>query len=60
MLVQARDSLRSSAPVYARGVAMLEGLLRDGGSALYLPAWRGELGHELELVVAALEGREQP
>jgi hypothetical protein len=60
ILVQARDSLRSSAPVYARGVAMLDRLLRDGGSALYLPVWRGQLRHELELIIAALEGREQP
>ena len=38
---------------------MLESLLRNGGSALYLPVWRGELRHRLELTIAALEGRDQ-
>ena len=37
---------------------MLEGILRSGGSALYLPTWHGELSHRLELIVAALEGRD--
>ena len=59
-LAQVQELLRSSTPVYARGVAILEALLRDGGSALYLPARRGELGHELELTIAALKGGEQP
>jgi hypothetical protein len=36
-------------------MAMLEELLRDGGSPLYAPAWRGALKYELELVLAALE-----
>jgi hypothetical protein len=58
-LVQVRELLRSSAPVYARGVAMLERLLRDAGSALYLPARRTELNHKLGLIIAALEGRVQ-
>ena len=58
-LVQVRELLRSSAPVYARGVAMLEGLLRDAGSPLYLPVRRAELNHTLGLILAALEGREQ-
>jgi hypothetical protein len=57
-LVQVRELLRSSAPVYARGVAMLEGLLRDGGSPLHLPVRQGELSHKLGLIIAALEGRE--
>jgi hypothetical protein len=60
LLIQVRELLRSTAPVYARGVAMLEDLLGDGGSALYLPVRRAELSHELELIIAALEGREQP
>jgi hypothetical protein len=57
-LVQVWELLRSSAPVYARGVAMLEGLLRDGASPLYLPLRRGELSHKLGLIIAALQGRE--
>ena len=38
---------------------MLEGLLRDAGSPLYLPVRRAELNHTLGLILAALEGREQ-
>jgi hypothetical protein len=60
LLIEVVDLLRSSAPVYARGVAMLKKLLGDGGSPLYLPARPRDLSHELELIVAALEGREQP
>jgi hypothetical protein len=59
LLIRVRELLRSTAPVYARGVAMLEDLLSDGGSALYMPVRRAELSHELELIIAALEGREQ-
>jgi hypothetical protein len=58
-LAQVRELLRSGAPIYARGVAMLEGLLTEGGSALYLPHRRGELSHELELILTALEGQDQ-
>jgi hypothetical protein len=58
-LAQVRELLRSGGPIYARGVAMLAGLLRDGGSALYLPHRRGELTHELELIIGALEGQDQ-
>jgi hypothetical protein len=54
-LAQVVELLRSTAPVYCQGMAMLAWLLRDGGSALYAPAWRGALRYELELVVAALE-----
>jgi hypothetical protein len=32
-------------------------MLRDGGSPLYLRMRPGELCHELELVMAGLEGR---
>ena len=60
LLIQIGDLLRSSAPVYAQGVARLEILLKDGGSPLYTPAWRGALSHELEMIVAALEGRGRP
>lgn len=41
-------------------MAMLEELLRDGGGPLYSPTWRGALSRELELIIAALEGRERP
>jgi hypothetical protein len=34
----------------------LKHLLRDGCSPLYLPAWRGALNQELEVIIA-LEGR---
>ena len=54
-LTQVVELLRSTVPVYCQGMAMLEGLLRDGGSPLYAPAWRGALKYELELVLAALE-----
>jgi hypothetical protein len=57
-LIQVCELLRSRAPVYVRGVAMLKALLRDGGSSLYQPITRGELGRELKLIIAALEGRE--
>jgi hypothetical protein len=60
LLIEVRELLRSTVPVYARGVAMLEGLLRDGGSSLYCPVRQGELSDELELIIAALEGREHP
>jgi hypothetical protein len=60
LLIEVRELLRSAAPVYARGVAMLNSLLGDGGSPLYLPARPGDLSHELEMIIAALEGREQP
>jgi hypothetical protein len=58
LLIQARDLLRSPIPVYSQGAARLENLLRDGGSALYWPARPGALSHDLEIAIAALEGRE--
>jgi hypothetical protein len=54
-LARVRELLRSNTPVYARGVAMLERVLSDGGSALYLPVERGQLSHELVLIIAALQ-----
>jgi hypothetical protein len=54
-LARVRELLRSDTPVYARGVAMLERVLSDGGSALYLPVERGQLSHELVLIIAALQ-----
>jgi hypothetical protein len=59
LLIEVRELLRSTAPVYAEGVAMLEGLLGDGGSSLYRPVGQGQLSHELELIIAALEGRKR-
>lgn len=47
--------LRSSAPVDPRGVAVLQRLLTDGASALYVPAEAGELGSLLRAAAAALE-----
>ena len=58
-LLYVRKMLRSSTPVYACGVAMLKGLLQDGGGPLYRPVWPGELDQSLALVIAALEGQEQ-
>ncbi len=51
------ERLRSSAPVYARGVAMLGCLLRDGGGAVYYPVRHEQLNAELEAIADALEGR---
>jgi hypothetical protein len=56
LLLRVWELVRSSAPVYARGMAMLEDLLGDGGSPLYLPVTRGQLSRQLELIIAALEG----
>jgi hypothetical protein len=58
-LAELRELLRSTTPVYAQGVAMLRQLLRDGGSSVYVPAWRGMLAQELEDIVAALKGRDR-
>lgn len=45
-------------PVYARGVARLQLLLTEGGSALYTPHQAGQLRSEVEAILDALEGRE--
>jgi hypothetical protein len=58
VLKSVRELLRSSAPVYARGVALLADLLSDGGGPVYLPSWRGELSDRLELIISALEGEQ--
>jgi hypothetical protein len=55
-LIGIRELLRSEAPVYAQGVAMLIQLLRDGGGPLYQPVTRGELNQSLEAITAVLEG----
>jgi hypothetical protein len=57
LLTQIGELLRSNTPIYSQGVAMLEHLLRDGGGPLYLPAQRGALTEQLEVIAAALEGR---
>jgi hypothetical protein len=57
-LIEIRGLLRSRAPIYARGVAMLRCLLRDGGGPLYSPARRDALNDELGGMIAALEGRD--
>jgi len=46
-------------PVYARGVARVQLLLTDGGSALYAPQWKGQLLPEVDAILDALEGREE-
>jgi hypothetical protein len=58
-LVRLRALLRSRAPVYAQGLAMLRQVLRDGGSAWYLPAWPGALAQAIEEIIVALEGRDR-
>jgi hypothetical protein len=57
LLIELRKLLRSTAPVYCRGVAMIRGLLHDGGSPLYSPDRRGALKRELEVILSALEGQ---
>jgi len=58
LLMRVRELLLSSTPVYARGVALLEELLGQGDSSLYLPSSPGDLSHQLRPIIAALEGRE--
>jgi hypothetical protein len=58
-LDQVQELLRSSRPLYAQGVAMIASVLKDGGSSLYLPMWKNELDLELQLAIAALEGRSE-
>lgn len=56
-LIEIRELLGSTDPVYAKGVAMLKRLLRDGGGPLCCPYRRGDLRDELEAVIAALNGQ---
>ena len=51
--------LEINEPVYARGVARVQLLLTEGGSALYAPQWNGQLLNEVEAILDALEGREE-
>jgi hypothetical protein len=52
--------LRSAAPVSAQGVALLQSLLTDGTSPLYLPSEPGALGSRLRAAAAALEPAVSP
>ena len=47
--------LRGAEPVSAQGVALLEWLLTDGTSPLYVPTEPGALGSRLRAAAAALE-----
>jgi hypothetical protein len=58
LLTEAGTILRSGAPIYCQGVARLRHLLSDGASPLYYPEHPGELSEEVEVIVAALEGRQ--
>ena len=51
--------LESQEPVYSQGVARVHLLLTSGGSALYDPRSRGQLAHEAEDILDAMEGREE-
>jgi hypothetical protein len=51
--------LRSTDPVTARGMAMLQMLLVDGNSALYQPTEPGALGSMLRAAAASLEPTRQ-
>jgi hypothetical protein len=51
--------LRAAEPVSAQGIAMLESLLTDGASPLYLPHEPGALGSRLRAAAAALEPLER-
>ena len=55
MLATLERRLRAPEPVSAQGIAMLESLLTDGASPLYLPTEPGELGSRLRAAAAALE-----
>jgi hypothetical protein len=56
-LIELEELLRSSAPVYAQGIALMMGVLCEGGGCVYAPRWPGELSETLDRVLAALEGR---
>jgi hypothetical protein len=49
------ERLVGSAPVDARGVAQLHGILRDGSSPLYSPTRAGDLEQALGQALDALE-----
>jgi hypothetical protein len=62
-VLEARDSLllaaqvlRDSEPVRPRGVAMIERLLRDGGSVLYAETARGAAELQLRMALGYLVG----
>ena len=55
VLTALESRLRGSAPVTARGVALLRVLLTDAASPLYQPSAPGELASRLRAAAAALE-----
>jgi hypothetical protein len=57
VLITIERRLRSSAPVGARGVAMIHTLLTNGASPLYQVGHPGELASDLRAAAAALEPR---
>jgi len=57
-LLVVEEMLRSPRPVYARGVALLEGLLSEGDSSLYAQRHRGGPGQRLDVILGALTGGE--
>jgi hypothetical protein len=57
-LIEVAELLRSPAPVYVQGVAMLRDLLSDGGSCVYVPRRPGELIDKLDRIVGALHGED--
>jgi hypothetical protein len=59
LLARVAALLEIDEPVYARGVARLQLLLSEGGSALYAPHRTGELRCEVDGILDALEGREE-
>jgi hypothetical protein len=58
-LARVAAMLETEEPIYSRGMARLQLLLTRGGSPLYDPQRHGELLHEVEETLTALEGREE-
>jgi hypothetical protein len=54
-LVDVEEKLRRPGPVRACGIALLAGLLTEGGGPLYQPCPAGELRRQLEAIAAALD-----
>jgi hypothetical protein len=56
LLLELAEILRGPSPVYARGVALLLVLLRDGTGPAYVAGGEAELGRHLRAARAALDG----
>jgi hypothetical protein len=54
LLLELAEDLRCPGPLYARGVALVRLLLRDGGSPLYAPSEPWQLEEEVRRACAAL------